>query len=160
MYEYKTKIHYLGMKGTSVIKAYFEDDEIAALDFYCTDKFIIIEDIQIYARFKVIHEGEGIGTSLFNYMLIYLNENQVVFNKVIGRLSSIDAYNRNWIRSIPFYLHCHEYFKNLPYSLYTIICDGEATIYTSNDYPTMEELEALCKYYSAINRDLKFIIAK
>lgn len=77
-----------------------------------------------------------VGTYIFNNLLLHLNEKKLDIKKITGTLSSVDAYNRNWQKAIPFYtdfnLHLH---KGLPYQL-------EFHLFSNLNYKNEVELPA------------------
>lgn len=78
------------------------------------DIYTRISDFECSINYSRIHAG----TVIFNQVLLQLNREKNNINKITGMLSCVDAYNRNWHKSIPFYadfnLHLHE---DLPYQL-------------------------------------------
>lgn len=102
--------------------------------------YLIIDQFETkdkYHIFRKPYPDIYIGTELFNYVLLSLQNSNIEFDYIYGKLSSADAQNGNWKLSIPFYANfCNHLNPNINYRLSFYISedkDCKKQIASSND---------------------------
>ena len=119
----------------------------------------ILEIYNITRNFSTYELDTHFGTIILNQLLIHLQNSKIVFNIICGTLSTADAYNNNWLNSIPFYMDFPNYLdKNLHYKLFFHLYDSQKReIYLSNDiYKRKNQIKKLQEKKLKTNTNLYF----
>lgn len=91
--------------GTLSISMIDEDEnEVAYIDYSINEATLHIIGIERTPHAnRRYNSNKHFGTCVFNELLRYIIEQEIMITKITGKLSYFDAYNNNWADSIPFY---------------------------------------------------------
>lgn len=130
------------------------------IKFHVNSNVLTIENIET-TSFGKLYTAAHFGSSIFNALLLYLHNNNIIFDAIEGKLSTEDARRKNWLNSIPFYNNFPNWLDgNLPYTLtVSFYTDKSCTtqIIFENINPTYSELIKLIEKYENSKVDAFFV---
>lgn len=116
---------------------------VAYIEYEIINNKIIINNIERTAYANRNYSDYHFGTTIFNYLIKYIvQDRKTPIVKIVGDLVYADAYNGNWLNSIPFYADFPNHINpelQISLSFHLYIKDKKEEIYLPSTWSNRRE---------------------